>query len=145
MPTNESGPELISTAQATRLVEKWTGRRGGPQMVWRWITKGLLGPYGERLRLKGYRVGRRWLTTEHDLRELFERLAQEHVEHHQAKLEGPRQTPGQLERRRREKEQARRRLEEAGIRKPRGTSRGLNSEGLKPLRRRGADDDEIRL
>jgi len=54
----------ISLAQAARMQPP--GRRGrpvNPATVFRWIHNGVKGPGGEIIRLEGYRMGGRWLTT----------------------------------------------------------------------------------
>ena len=54
----------ISLAQAARMQPP--GRRGrpvNPATIFRWIHDGAKGPSGEIIRLEGYRMGGRWLTT----------------------------------------------------------------------------------
>jgi len=64
---------LAATLVAERLVPVLSlaallppSRSGKPlarQAAWRWVTKGLPGPDGVRVRLESIRVGRRWLTS----------------------------------------------------------------------------------
>jgi hypothetical protein len=76
--------------------------------VLRWITEGVPGPDGRRVKLEGLRVGCRWLTSEEALARWAERLTPE-VE--AAPPPAPR-TPAQ---RKRAAEKAAKQLEEAGI------------------------------
>jgi hypothetical protein len=64
---------LAATLLAERLVPVLSlpaflplSRSGKPlarQAAWRWVTKGLPGPDGQRVRLESIRVGRRWMTS----------------------------------------------------------------------------------
>src|SRR5688572_1327869 len=54
-----------------------TARNGRPMhrsAVWRWVSKGLRGPVGERVRLEAVRIGRRWVTSHEGLARFFARL-----------------------------------------------------------------------
>jgi hypothetical protein len=70
--TSES---LISLTQAARVLPP--GRRGRPvslSCVLRWVSEGLPGPSGERVRLEAVRLGGRWLTSREALQRFSERL-----------------------------------------------------------------------
>ena len=57
---NESqSNDLISLAQATKLLPKFNGKHPNPSTVWRWCTVGLNG-----VRLECARVGNRMCTSE---------------------------------------------------------------------------------
>jgi hypothetical protein len=54
----------ISLAQAARMQPpSRLGRPVNPATIFRWIHDGAKGPGGEVIRLEGYRMGGRWLTT----------------------------------------------------------------------------------
>jgi hypothetical protein len=66
---------LIGLSEAARRLPP--GRRGRPvsfSCVLRWITTGVPGPDGQKVKLEAVRVGGRWLTTEQALARWAERL-----------------------------------------------------------------------
>jgi len=66
---------LIGLLEAARRLPP--GRGGRPvsfSCVFRWITEGIRGPDGHRVKLEGVRVGGRWLTSEEALARWAERL-----------------------------------------------------------------------
>ena len=78
MSTNPShllAETLIGLCDAARRLPP--ARRGRPvsfSCVLRWITSGVPGPDGKRVKLEGVRVGGRWLTSEEALARWAERL-----------------------------------------------------------------------
>jgi hypothetical protein len=48
-------PELLPAPRSGRPLAR--------QAAWRWVTKGVAGPDGKRVRLEAIRVGRRWMTS----------------------------------------------------------------------------------
>lgn len=100
---------LISLYDAARRLPH--GRRNRPvsfSCVLRWITDGVPGPDGTRVRLEGVRLGGRWLTSEEAIVRFAARLTPQ--------FEG--QTtpvPRTAGRRRRESERAAAELEQRGI------------------------------
>jgi hypothetical protein len=74
-PANLLGETLLSLYEAARRLPP--GRRGRPvsfSCVLRWITDGIPGPDGRRVKLEAVRVGGRWLTSEEALARWAERL-----------------------------------------------------------------------
>jgi hypothetical protein len=66
---------LISLIEAARRLPP--GRGGRPVSfgcVLRWITQGIVGPDGRRIRLEGIRLGARWLTSTEALARWAEQL-----------------------------------------------------------------------
>jgi hypothetical protein len=59
---------------AKRLPPGRGGRPVSVSCVLRWITHGVPGPDGQRIKLEGVRVGGRWLTSEEALARWAERL-----------------------------------------------------------------------
>lgn len=47
-----------------------------PRTVTRWISEGIQAPDGQRVYLRGHRIGRRWLTTREAVEEFSNRLTQ---------------------------------------------------------------------
>jgi hypothetical protein len=100
---------LLSLYEAAR---RFPPARGGRPVsfscVLRWVTDGIPGPDGERVKLEAVRVGGRWLTTEEALARWAERLTPPlDVEN-----APPPRSPA---RRRRESERAERQLNNLGI------------------------------
>src|SRR5262249_21374866 len=74
-PSHLLKEKLIGLNQAARLLPP--GRGGRPvsfSCVLRWITDGIPGPDGGRVKLEGVRVGGRWLTSDEALARWAERL-----------------------------------------------------------------------
>ena len=57
------GPFVGLAAAARLLPPNCQGRPLNPSTLTRWITKGVIGPNGQRVRLSGVRCGGRWLTS----------------------------------------------------------------------------------
>jgi hypothetical protein len=109
-PSRLLNERLISLLDAARRLPP--GRGGRPvsfSCVLRWITDGVPGPDGQRVRLEGVRVGGRWLTSEEALARWAERLTPRVQDLDPVRV--PR-TPAQ---RRRAAERAAIELEKAGI------------------------------
>jgi hypothetical protein len=69
------GETLLGLCEAARRLPP--GRGGRPvsfSCVLRWITSGVPGPDGQRIKLEGVRVGGRWLTSEEALARWADRL-----------------------------------------------------------------------
>lgn len=65
------GERTLSAAQLARQLPAGRGDgRASPSCVSRWITAGVRGPGGRRVRLEAIRVGGRWMTS----KEAFERF-----------------------------------------------------------------------
>jgi hypothetical protein len=67
-PANLLAENLMELREAARRLPP--GRGGRPvsfSCVLRWITQGVPGPDGQRIRLEGVRLGGRWLTSEEAL------------------------------------------------------------------------------
>lgn len=58
-----------------RLPPSRSGRRLHRAAVWRWVTDGLKGPDGGRVRLEALRMGRRWVTSKQAVARFFRRLS----------------------------------------------------------------------
>jgi hypothetical protein len=74
-PADLLAESLIGLCEAARRLPP--GRRGRPvsfSCVLRWITDGIPGPDGHRVKLEAVRVGGRWLTSEEALARWAERL-----------------------------------------------------------------------
>jgi hypothetical protein len=74
-PANLLSENLIGLCAAARQLPP--GRGGRPvsfSCVLRWITHGIPGPDGRRVKLEGVRVGGRWLTSEEAMGRWAERL-----------------------------------------------------------------------
>jgi hypothetical protein len=100
---------LVGLCEAARRLPPGRGDRPVSfSCVLRWITQGVAGPDGRRIKLEGVRVGGRWLTSVEALARWAERLTP-HLEADPAPL--PR-TPGK---RKREAERAGKTLEQIGI------------------------------
>jgi hypothetical protein len=108
-PTNLLAEKLMSLYEAARRLPP--GRRGRPvsfSCVLRWITDGIPGPGGSRIKLEAVRVGGRWLTSDEALARWAERLT--------PRLDSePALGPRSLARRERDSERAARELDRAGI------------------------------
>jgi hypothetical protein len=108
-PSRLLGETLIGLCEAARRLPP--GRGGRPvsfSAVLRWITDGISGPDGQRIRLEGVRVGGRWLTSEEALARWAERLTPR-LDSKAAPL------PRSPARRRREGERAAKELDREGI------------------------------
>lgn len=73
--SNLLGETLISLAEAASRLPP--GRSGKPvhfSCVLRWVTNGICGPDGQRIKLEAVRVGGRWLTSKEALARWAERL-----------------------------------------------------------------------
>ncbi len=100
---------LISLSDAARRLPPGRGRRPVSfSCVLRWITTGVPGPDGQRVRLEGVRVGGRWLTSEEALARWAERLTP-------TPDDGPVAPPRTVRQRRRASDRAAEELEQAGI------------------------------
>ena len=67
---------LISLAQIARRFPGSKGAENSHPATWiRWILRGCLGADGLRHKLKATRIGSRWLVTEVDVAEFFDRLS----------------------------------------------------------------------
>jgi len=67
---------LISLAQIARRFPGSKGAENSHPATWiRWILRGCLGAEGLRHKLKATRIGSRWLVTEVDVAEFFDRLS----------------------------------------------------------------------
>jgi hypothetical protein len=74
-PSSLLSETLIGLCEAARRLPP--GRSGRPasfSCVLRWITSGVPGPDGRRVKLEAVRVGGRWLTSEQALARWAERL-----------------------------------------------------------------------
>src|SRR5262245_53624302 len=100
---------LVGLCEAARRLPP--GRGGRPvsfSCVLRWITDGVSGPDGRRVKLEGVRVGGRWLTSEEALARWAERLT--------PRLDAERAAPPRpAAQRRRAGERAARELDRIGI------------------------------
>ncbi len=68
--------ELIPVQELpARLPPARSGRRLHRAAVWRWVTDGLKGPEGGRVRLEALRMGRRWVTSKQAVARFFRRLS----------------------------------------------------------------------
>jgi hypothetical protein len=67
--SDDAAPSDLRSARD--VARRW---RKSPVTVVRWTVRGVLGPGGERVRLKAVRVGGRWATTEEWIAEFFARL-----------------------------------------------------------------------
>src|SRR5262245_38913077 len=93
---------------ARRLPPGRGGKRPSFSCVLRWLTHGVPGPDGERVKLEGVRVGGRWLTSEEALARWAERLT--------PRLDGEAPpTPRSAQRRRTAVERATEELDHLGI------------------------------
>jgi hypothetical protein len=100
---------LISLAAAAKLIPPArTGRRTHLSTLIRWITTGAKAPDGVRVRLEGYRMGSRWMTSAAALTRFMEALT---PRLNAEPAPAPRSPAG----RRRESERAAKELERAGI------------------------------
>jgi hypothetical protein len=54
---------LLGLAAAGRRLPAAGGKPVHPSTVFRWVTTGVRGPDGSRVRLNGVRVGGRWMTS----------------------------------------------------------------------------------
>src|SRR5215470_12217352 len=74
-PDNLLSENLITLYEAANRLPPGRGRRPVSfSCVLRWITQGIPGPDGQRVRLEAVRLGRRWLTSEEALARWAERL-----------------------------------------------------------------------
>jgi hypothetical protein len=68
----------LSTETPIPLVDVRLPGRAGKHVhfctVWRWITQGVRGPGGQRVRLDALRVGSRWVTSARALQDFAETL-----------------------------------------------------------------------
>ena len=74
-PSRLLSETLLGLPEAARRLPP--GRGGRPvsfSCVLRWITDGVAGPDGRRVKLEGVRVGGRWLTSQEALARFAERL-----------------------------------------------------------------------
>ena len=74
-PSQLLSETLIGLCEAARRLPP--GRGGRPvsfSCVFRWLTRGVPGPDGHRVKLEGVRVGGRWLTSQEALARWAERL-----------------------------------------------------------------------
>jgi hypothetical protein len=102
--------KLVTLYEAARRLPP--GRGGRPvsfSCVLRWITQGVPGPDGNRVKLEGARVGGRWLTSEEALGRWAERL----TPHYDA--DPSHKTPTPSQRRRRGEAAGKKLASEAGI------------------------------
>jgi hypothetical protein len=71
----------LNTEQPVPLCEvRLPGRGGKPvhfSTVWRWVTRGVRGPNGERIRLAALRLGSRWVTSALAIQQFAEKLTPE--------------------------------------------------------------------
>lgn len=65
--------QLLSLAEAAKLVPTQNGKRCSTQTLWRWCSRGVDG-----CRLKHYRFGKRIAVTQDDLVEFGRQLAEAH-------------------------------------------------------------------
>ncbi len=71
----QESERFLTMAEAAKLVPP--GRNGRPThlgTIVRWIQHGCKSPTGRVERLRGYRLGGRWLTTQAELRDFMNRL-----------------------------------------------------------------------
>ena|SRR5580700_7663185 len=104
---------IISLSEAARRLPAYRGSgRASPSTIWRWISKGVKLPNGEKILLEAVRLGGHWLTTV----EAMARFAERQTAVFQPE---PDPTPRTLFRtplqRLRASEQAARELEKTGI------------------------------
>jgi hypothetical protein len=75
MSANLLTEKLISISQAARLIPGYrrTARTAHPSCVFRWMRDGVRLPTGELLRLEGFRLAGRWLTSREALARFVDR------------------------------------------------------------------------
>lgn len=107
--TSLLGEKLLNLYEAARRLPH--GRRNRPvsfSCLLRWITDGVPGPDGNRVRLEGVRLGGRWLTSEEAIARFAARLTPQ--------FDAPAApVPRTASQRRRESERAAAELERRGI------------------------------
>jgi hypothetical protein len=59
----EAGQGEILTRAARRMPRTRQERPVSPSCLFRWLTTGVIGPNGQRVKLEGARLGGRWVTT----------------------------------------------------------------------------------
>src|SRR5688572_6295524 len=69
-------PAIVPPARSGRPLHR--------SAIWRWVTKGLPGPVGQRVRLEAVRVGRRWVTSHEALARFFAGLTPDARQHEAA-------------------------------------------------------------
>jgi hypothetical protein len=81
------GPMTAAAAAKLLTTALRAGRPVHPGTVCRWISPGLLMPNGRRLRLEGFRAGRKWLTSRAAVLRFL--AAQQEIEQEAATVRSP--------------------------------------------------------
>lgn len=74
------GPELADLSTLSDACKMLPGRPA-LSTLWRWITRGVLGRDGERVRLRAHRLGRRFYVAQADVLAFARELAEAHTLH----------------------------------------------------------------
>jgi hypothetical protein len=69
--TNESP---LTIEEAARLIPGRAGRHTNFSTVFRWVTKGIVSPTGEKVQLRAARAGAKWITSREALQEFLNAL-----------------------------------------------------------------------
>lgn len=74
MRTEDRGPIDETLGPLNDVVQLVIRGQMNPSTAWRWITRGIAGENGERIRLQAWYVGRRPYTTPTAVREFIQRV-----------------------------------------------------------------------